>query len=578
MRIGSGAIALLLVAVVFAGCAQSGEPVDHALGSAGDDVAYVMEGDWSTPRQPALYELLPSIRVDVPVADGIEIALGIFYPEIPGCDWAANNIPEGCHLPVVMDAGPYYTDRISIDKQRPQWVNWLVPQGYAVIQMALRGTGESGGCMEFKTPKDANDISDVVDWVAEQSWSNGNVGVAGRSYDGTSAWAAAASGNPHVKTIVPISGAVDAPQLYYRNGTHELRVLIPHIPIYWASYAAGAGGSDPTYRGTDVAANLCPGVAEPHVEGPMGAFTGDAGSEYWQSRIYKQAILDNYQGSAWVIHGMQDWNVDPSQAVPFTNEMIDAGIPTLAWLGQWGHAYPDHSPEHINVRWDWGDQLVSWFDYYLKGTGDEPRLGIEVEDDTYRWRHEERYPPVAQRVPVPADSASFALPGFQIASGSPASFTYESPASGIIAGLPRVHFSFTPTTATGGAFAAELFNERTGDRIGWGVLDLRHRNGGNTDPETLVPGTIYDATLQFEPTDSPVLQGDKLRLVISKDGVEDINPSLDPSPVGMTPFSGVSWLGPDLDLPIAPEDHFISIPLAAGDFRAEWYASLTGSQ
>ena len=47
---------------------------------------------------------------------------------------------------------------------------------------------------------------------------------------------------------------------------------------------------------------------------------GDRGSEfstYWAERNLKQRILDNYQGSVFLIHGLQDWNVDPHAAIPF---------------------------------------------------------------------------------------------------------------------------------------------------------------------------------------------------------------------------------------------------------------------
>lgn len=557
-------IAVLMVTLTLAGCAANTETGPDSTEVA-DLGPYLMEGDWSQPRTPARFDILPAVRSDVIVADGVHMAIGIFLPDIEGCDWEATSLPEECELPVVMDAGPYYTDRVAIDKGRPQWVNWLVPRGYAVVQMALRGTGESGGCMAFKTPTDASDISDVATWIAEQPWSNENVGVAGRSYDGTSAWAAAASGNPYVKTIMPISGAVNAPQLYFRNGTHELRALIPHIPTYWASYALGTSGDDPTYRGAGIVANVCPEVAEAHVYGPLAAATGDASSEYWQSRDLTQAVIDNYQGSAWVIHGMVDWNVDPSQAVPFVNEMIAAGIPTRAWLGQWAHAYPDHSPEHINVRWDWADQVEQWFDFYLRDNGTQPWLGVEVEDDTYRWRQETHYPPAGNRTLLTMTREAQAEPLGGVSSAQPATFWYEAPQDGIIAGLPRVQFAFMPTTSTGGQIAAELVNERTLDRVGWGVLDLRHRNGGNTNPEVLTPGTWYDATLQFEPVDSRVLAGDVLRLVFGKNGAQDINPSPDPSRVGLDDVI--------LDLPIVQRSTFLDIPLAEDDFRWDLYHS-----
>lgn len=554
-------VVAILVAVTLSGCASSEDATDPVTETVADLGPYVMEGVWSTPRQPALFEKLPAFQVDVPVADGTEMAIGVFMPDIEGCDWDAAELPEDCHLPVVMDAGPYYTDRIDIDKGRPQWVEWLVPRGYIVVQMALRGTGESGGCMGFKAPSDADDISDVVDWIAAQPWSNGNVGVAGRSYDGTSAWAAAASGNPHVKTIMPISGAVDGPKLYFRNGTHELRVLIPHIPTYWATYALGIGGDDPLYRGTDIVANVCPEVVEAHVYGPMSAFTGDAGSEYWQSRILSDDILQNYNGSAWVIHGMIDWNVDPSQAVPFVNEMIDAGIETRAWLGQWGHAYPDHSPEHSNVRWDWADQIVSWFDFYLRDAGEQPWLGIEVEDDMYRWRQESHYPPRN------ATWHEFTVgeTGTLVTNTFDALWRFTAEEDMLVAGLPQIKIDAIPM-GTGGQIGAELFDDTQGKRIGWGVIDLRHPDGGNTDPDVVVPGQPMTLHLQFEPTDSAIAAGDELRIVLTRGGVEDINPDTNP---GLIQVDRVV-----VRLPTVAEDDFIDIPLTEDDLRYALYQEL----
>ena len=49
-------------------------------------------------------------------------------------------------------------------------------------------------------------------------------------------------------------------------------------------------------------------------------------------------------------------------------------------LGQWEHNYPDQWTKHNNqdsgyggeaihnmTRWDWGQDLFEWFEYYLKG-------------------------------------------------------------------------------------------------------------------------------------------------------------------------------------------------------------------
>lgn len=546
-----------LVLVGLAGCLDDDSNPDEPPAAvdgyryAGDE--YVMEGEWSVPLQPALFDALPGEKVRVAVRDGVEMSVGVFRPDKDGCDWSAASLPSECQLPVVMSASPYYLETVGEPSGRPPLPEWLVPRDFIVVQMSLRGTGESGGCMEYKDPTDVDDISDVVDWIVDQAWSNGNVGVAGRSYVGTSSWAAAASGNPHVKTIMPISGAVSSPDLLFRNGTHELRALIPHIPVYWATYAFAGSTSDAAFMAEHAAGNICPGVVEPHVEGPLSALTGDASSDFWQNRDLRQAILDNYEGSAWVIHGMVDWNVDPSQAVPFVNDMMDAGIPTLAWLGQWAHAYPDNTIEHSNTRWDWSTQVVDWFEHWLRGNGPEPVLGVEVEDDTLRWRHEDRFPPAAEWVELD-------VPGGQVTHLQEYTTSWTAAADMQVSGLIQLPLDVTPT-GPGGQLAIELFDDTLGKRVGWGVIDLRNAAGGNTNPQTVVPGSTITLHIQFEPADSVVQAGDMLRLVIGRNGVQDINPDTLVAPITID--------GGTLRLPTVMRDNFIPIPLPESDPRNE---------
>jgi predicted acyl esterase len=538
-------VTLALLATSLAGCIGAQEDVDQ---QSADEA--VPDGDletskgWSSPAEPRKYAALPGFQTFLESFDGTEISVGVFLPDVEGCDWNASSLPEDCQVPVVLEGGPYFLDGVAEQQFRPPTVEWLVTRGYAVVQMSLRGTGESGGCFEFKNPADVKDVDATIDWIADQPWSTGKVGMIGRSYDGTAAWAGAASGNEHLETIVPISGAVDGPHLYYKNGTSEGRGFAQ--PTFYYLFAFGLVADDPSYRVEDWPGTLCAEAGEDWVRGPKAGATGDASSDYWQARDLADDILERYEGSAWVIHGLKDWNVNPSQAVPFTREMREAGIPTLTWLGQWDHAYPDRVDEHRNVRWDWAQKVVDWFDFYLEGEGERPWLGAEVEDSQYNWRKEEAFPPPDARwehkavsddgelaPPEEAQEGAAVLAG-GAAGGNALAFASEPlDEAKRVSGLPRFHVTVEPTTPAGGELFAELYDvwpDGTTTRLTWAAMNLRFHEGGNTDPATLVPGEPVTARMQFEPVDALVAEDHRLRLVVHKSGVEDVTASEDPEP------------------------------------------------
>ncbi len=68
----------------------------------------------------------------------------------------------------------------------PEWYDeYFVPRGYAYVAMDLRGTRNSSGCQVYGDRDEVYDAVDVIDWIADQPWSNGKVAMTGGSYDGT---------------------------------------------------------------------------------------------------------------------------------------------------------------------------------------------------------------------------------------------------------------------------------------------------------------------------------------------------------------------------------------------------------
>lgn len=79
--------------------------------------------------------------------------------------------------------------------------------GYIGIVADTRGKRLSPDKIE-PYEHEARDVNSVIDWIIEQPWSNGSVGMYGGSYSGFAQWAATKYLHPALKTIVPYVAAI----------------------------------------------------------------------------------------------------------------------------------------------------------------------------------------------------------------------------------------------------------------------------------------------------------------------------------------------------------------------------------
>ena len=75
--------------------------------------------------------------------------------------------------------------------------------GYAYIGVNLRGTGCSEGTFDFFQPQEARDGARVISWITQQPWSNGKVGMIGKSYPGITQLFVAEQQPPGLVAIAP---------------------------------------------------------------------------------------------------------------------------------------------------------------------------------------------------------------------------------------------------------------------------------------------------------------------------------------------------------------------------------------
>jgi len=564
----AGGVAVLLVA---APGAQAQDVTPGDCNGHGDSAV--------TEKGP--YEIGPQEVVEVPSKlDGRPQQIGIVRPKLP----------PGVKAPVIVDAGTYhYADLAKADIRScsPFLVENFVAHGYAVALVPSRGTGNSDGCPNLWGKVERSDLDDAITYLGTQDWSNGNVAMYGLSYHGSTPWAAAATGNPHLKTILPASGVNDIYDLSFGAGTLDWRFWF-FVSGYYYYY--GPGYHNPAFSGRDSvrtvnAATTCPDVAQGEAASVESAATGETDSfGYWAERRLRPMVERNYKGSVLLIQGLQDWNVRPAHTIPWAVSLRKQGIHVEQLLGQWAHSFPDwEAVAGTHTRWDFADQALAWFDRYLKGDKASTGALVEVEDSSGRWRREKSWPPrnrqtlhlTAEKSLAAEKSAGTATAvlaqdsrsrHYLIGSTFPAettdaddptprevddvcvtciAFSMRATKELRLSGLPEVFADVTPTTPSG-HIAAALYR-RAADglhRLGWGATDLRFPDGENTGdetPEEVVPGVAKRARIQIEPLEAVVGAGEELVLILGQGNGMQL-PGRPVGPVELSYGAGTSFL------------------------------------
>ncbi|WP_436374835.1 Xaa-Pro dipeptidyl-peptidase [Cytobacillus sp. BC1816] len=305
---------------------------------------------------------------------------------------------EGLKVPVIMDASPYYEslgrgnesevkdrDKDGINEKFPLFYdNYFVPRGYAVALPEMVGTNNSDGCPTTGGYEEIESIRVVIDWMngrakawdknnneVKADWTTGNVGMIGKSYDGTLANGVAATGVEGLKTIVPI-GAISSWYNYYR---YEGLTYYNNGPGGLASRVASSSRKDacrPVFDRLNAEA-----------DDPSGDY-----NEFWDERNYVKDVK-NVKASVFAVHGLNDFNVKMNHLADWWIALSKEEVPRKLWLTQTGHVDPFDFR-----RAEWVDTLHRWFDYWLmdieNGIMDEPAVDIERGADN--WETQSSWP------------------------------------------------------------------------------------------------------------------------------------------------------------------------------------------
>ena len=426
----------------------------------------------------------------------------------------------------------------------PNIIEYFTARGYAVAQHHVRGTGESGGCLEQTARAQTSDGANVVQYLGrDAAWSNGNVGMYGRSYDGETQISTAGEGDPnkisYLKAIIPIATVGSQYDWNFMDGVPWQLQPAAGNASYLITSASPGKRTAPTHVVERVPCQV-------EVMSSSANQTGDY-TKYWRDREYRDGA-GNVKAATLMVHGLRDFNV---QAITLAGwfDNLPATTPHKGLFGVWEHATPGSNT--IGQEWeraDFLDMATAWYDRYLKGidTGVEEWPDVQVQSSDGQWWEAPEFPttggPVGQLALAPAGALGTGEPTGstsyteQRVSGAPKageSAVFETPALTSplhLTGQPMLDLWVSSNLSDGHIAAKlELIGEDgkamttpgNGAQATYGARSLMHvapMAKGWFEQELGAPfpiSTPTRVTIRLLPTDLVAPAGSKLRLTVA---------------------------------------------------------------
>jgi putative CocE/NonD family hydrolase len=284
---------------------------------------------------------------------------------------------------------------------RNPWLKRLLHHGYVVVVVERSGTGASAGILSPAFADVAVEISEVLDWVAAQPWCDGNVGMFGTSMVAMAQYAAASSGSPHLKAILPVASSFDMySAIVYPGGVNCTgfgRTLSGSTGVLERMIVPVDGDPDGSQLAATLEARRERSLSDVSAQGFRLAPFRDSDNPYlkghkiWQD-VGLYALLDQINHSGVAVYNSAGWHD------LFARD-------SLLW-----HANLT-TPHHLHVRplfhnelgksghdLDFGAEAHRWFDYWLKGIDngimEEPpiRYYVMSAPKEAAWRAAEQWP------------------------------------------------------------------------------------------------------------------------------------------------------------------------------------------
>lgn len=347
--------------------------------------------------QPVHTKMIQERDVMVPMRDGVRVAVDIYRPDAVE------------KFPALLAFAFHYKDLQTPEVAKfippqPAWshlwqgnmeagdTDFLVSRGYIHVIGNPRGVGKSddGGSPEW-------DSYDLIEWIAQQPWCDGNIGMIGVSAFAGAQWQAAIKQPPHLKAIFPF----DAHMAYAFRDLYPGGVL--HVMLYLLDIMSTVHGA----KGK-------PGTLPPEMERLWKeAITNPDYGQY--SQLYNVLAMKGqmYPSTFYTLINP----FEPEGAVKTVDEIFEKiQIPAYTGAGWYAYTYKMHlqgaqswyngikapkkmmfpGPAHMErPLHSYHDEILRWYDYWLKGIDNgimkEPPVKVWVMGEN-KWRYANDWP------------------------------------------------------------------------------------------------------------------------------------------------------------------------------------------
>ena len=331
------------------------------------------------------YDVEMRLNVRQSMRDGMELSSDIYLPRGSGS------------FPTVLMRTPYSNNGDPmVEKARG-----LANGGYACVIQDCRGRWDSDG--DYYPFREDEDGYDTQEWIGNQDWSNGKIGMSGGSYVGAVQWRSAPHRSPNLTCMVPRVICTDYYSgLVYPGGALQLSVLMT-----WGMRTNARTAQTIVFHDWTEAFRALPLRRMDELAGRDLDFWKDwiehpAYDEYWEAfndeKNFGEIDVPAFNMGGW-------YDLYAPQTFTNYNGLVENGRSPEAKqskliVGPWPHGLSQSSRTgdvdfgaHSVVDLD--AMELRWFDYWLKGVDngivDEPPIRLFIMGSNV-WRDEQEWP------------------------------------------------------------------------------------------------------------------------------------------------------------------------------------------